>query len=623
MQKTEQKIQTVHTAFKKFSNVASYFMRVLWQVSKPLTIFLFILSLGSGLTLIAELWAMMSLINKLIEIDLSNTTVWRAMQTLLPWVLLFIGAMLIKHSIESYQPYLSKRLEENASALIKNHTFHKAMQLDLRSFETEAYYNQLENAKRAMNNQITMAIENVGFLIAGIVELLVVFVAISKSGLTFTALLIIGSIIMIVVATKASKQFVQVNYQQSPLKRQQSYWMGLSASRETAAELRLFGLGTYFLKKWKRLSDQLIDELYDARKRVAFLRIRGDLILVVLLAIMIIAIVSAGIKGTITMGALVAFLYMINRFEQAIYSVANNNEMLSEFYYKFQHIPVFLQSGKEEITSGDEAPVAMKEGIVFENVSFTYPGQSKPVLENIDLHITPGTRVALVGENGAGKSTLALLLLGLYEPTRGRIFVDGVDLTDITPAAWRHKTAAVFQNFVKYQLSARDNIAFGDIDTAEHTEKLKKSALLSGIDGVLSQLPFGYDTLLGKEYEEGKDLSGGEWQKVAIARAYFREAEILVLDEPTAALDAQSEYDVYKQFSQVSEGKTTLLISHRLGSARLADNIILLQSGKVLETGSHDKLIRQNGPYAAMYHGQAAWYQQEKGGQDGTFAKSK
>ena len=617
MQKLSDKFGNIYISMKEFREVISYFVKVIWQASKRLTIILFLLSLAGGLTLIVELWAMMSLINQLVELDFSQSTFLGTTKTLLPWVLLFIGAMLLKHSIESFRPYHSKLLEEKASAIIKNHIFSKALQLDLRSFETEEYYNQLENAKRGINNQLVRALESTGFLIASIVELIVIFVAISQSGIIFTILLIAGSIILILINIEASKQFVQVNYRQSPLKRQQYYWMSLATSRETAAELRLFGLGSYFLKKWKSLSDQLIDELNDERKRIAFLRGRGDLILIVLLAIMIIGIVSAGMKEMITVGALVAFLYMIDRFENAIYDVAGHGEMLSEFYYNLQHVPQFLQSGLKEMTTGYEAPQFIKKGIVFENVSFSYPGTSRQSLKNIDLHIEPGERIAVVGENGAGKSTLALLLLGLYRPTEGRILIDGMDLEEINPVSWRRKCAAVFQHFVKYQLSAKENIIFSNVSAINRKEKLKQVAKRSGIDDVLSQLPYGYETLLGKEYEKSHDLSGGEWQKIAITRAYFKEADILVLDEPTSSLDAQSEDEIYRQFSQVSDGKTTLLISHRLGSARLADRIILLHDGKLVETGNHEELIVQRGQYAKMYHSQATWYQRGEVRKDG------
>lgn len=608
MEKKRKNEKSIGRSWKKFAHVFAYFTRVLSQGSKLFTLLLILSSLTVGLTLLAELWAMMRLINKLVEMDLSRLTPSEAMNELLPWVLVFIGAMLVKHIIDSYQSYLAKVVEEKTTVIIKEDVFQKSLQLDLRSFETETYYNQLENAKRAMNFRLTYVLEDIGGILSSLVELVIVFTLLSQIGLIFVSSLVVGTIFMIYIVIKVGKQFVEINYRQSPLKRKQSYWMGLSTSRETAAELRLFNLGSYFLKKWKKLGEQVLDELYDGRKRLAFLRMKGDFVLFTLVAMMVIAIIISGIKGTITIGALIAFLYMINRFESAIYNVSGRLDMFTEFYNQFKYISAFLQAGEEEKTEGIEAPATIKGEIVFDDVSFSYPGRKKPVLEHVNLTIVPGERIALVGENGAGKSTLALLLLGLYAPTKGRILIDGVDLATINPASWRKKTAAVFQNFVKYQLSAADNIAFGNI---EATDSVKGAARLSGIDSVLSGLPYGYETLLGKEYEKGKDLSGGQWQKLAIARAYYRKAAVLVLDEPTAALDAQSEYDVYKQFSDVSEGKTTLLISHRLGSARLADKIILLESGKVIETGNHELLLLQQGPYAELYQLQAAWYQEE------------
>lgn len=609
MQKVVNRFNKMSVSVKVFLKVLKYFNNVLWQASKPLTIVLLILSLCSGLTLVAELWSITTLINQLIENDPVNQGFWAVMSALLPWVLIFIGAMFIKHVVQSMQPYISKQLQEKASSILKDDAFRKALSLDLHSFETEEYYNQLEKTKRAINNQLTMALESIGFMIAALVELSVIIVAISQSGILYSTLLVIGSIPLMMFNFKISKEFVRINYGQSPLKRQIRYWVDLSTSRESAAELRLFGLGTYFSETWETLSDRSIGELYAARKKFSILRVKGEIILMSLLGITIFGAVNAGVNGTITIGALVALLYMLNRFEQAISQVSSYGEMLSNFYFSFQYVPQFLQSGKEEDMSGLQAPQTIKKGIVFENVSFSYPGSSKLSLKHINLHIRPGEKVAVVGENGAGKSTLALLLLGLFQPTEGRILIDGLDLRDINPTSWREKATAIFQNFVKFQLSAEENIAFGNLLNRDDKMSLKKSAHLSGIHDVLNKLPHGYQTLLGKAYESSKDLSGGEWQKVAIARAYFREAEILVLDEPTASLDAQSEYDVYKQFSNVSKGKTAMLISHRLGSVKLADKIYYLQLGELVEEGSHEELMLEQGQYSSMYQMQAEWYQ--------------
>jgi ATP-binding cassette subfamily B protein len=247
--------------------------------------------------------------------------------------------------------------------------------------------------------------------------------------------------------------------------------------------------------------------------------------------------------------------------------------------------------------------------IHFARVTFAYPGAARPVLDEIDLILQPGERVALVGENGAGKTTLAKLLLGLYQPTAGRILIDGVDLADLDLEWWRRRAAAVFQDYVKYELTVGENIGFGDVSRLNDTPAIRTAAARSGADAVVTELPLGYQTMLGKAYDEaGHDLSIGQWQKLAIARAYLRDAAVLVLDEPTAALDARAEVEVYRRFRDMAEGKTVLLISHRLGSARLADRIIVLEHGRIVEEGSHAELVARGGRYATMYTAQAQWY---------------
>jgi len=245
----------------------------------------------------------------------------------------------------------------------------------------------------------------------------------------------------------------------------------------------------------------------------------------------------------------------------------------------------------------------------FEQVTFIYPGATKPVLDRIDLVLEPGKSIALVGENGAGKSTLAKLLLGLYKPTSGRITVDGEDLALIVPSEWRRRVAPVFQDYVKYAASARENIGFGELRRIEDTDAIAVAASKSGADEVISALPAKYETMLGKTYDDkGQDLSSGQWQKVAIARAYIRDASVLVLDEPTAALDAKMEVEVYRHFRDIARGRSVLLISHRLGSARLADRIVFLDGGKIVEDGSHPELMERGGRYAEMYRIQSGWY---------------
>ncbi len=245
----------------------------------------------------------------------------------------------------------------------------------------------------------------------------------------------------------------------------------------------------------------------------------------------------------------------------------------------------------------------------FEGVSFTYPGGDSAVLDRVDLSLRPGERVALVGRNGAGKSTFAKLLLGLYQPTSGSIIVDGQMLAEIELSEWRRNVASVFQDYMRFELTVRENVGFGDLRRIDEPAHVEAATAMAGAGDFVATLPNRYETVLGRAFDEnGQDVSAGQWQRLASARAYFRDASVLVLDEPTAALDAKAEVEVYRRFRDMSQGKSVLLISHRLGSARLADRIVFLEGGRITEEGTHDELMSRGGQYSRLYSVQAEWY---------------
>jgi ATP-binding cassette subfamily B protein len=283
---------------------------------------------------------------------------------------------------------------------------------------------------------------------------------------------------------------------------------------------------------------------------------------------------------------------------------------------RFAQFRAFLALEPEELAQHplQPAPRPLRQGVQFHAVSFTYPGTERPALDDINLVLRPGERVALVGENGAGKTTLVKLLLGLYQPTAGVITVDGVDLREIAPAAWRQEATAIFQDFARYPATALENIAYADIALlpVDESDGVPAAAVAaaeqSGAAEVIAALPQRYATLLGKEFEGGVELSSGQWQKLALARAYLRAAQIVVLDEPTAALDPRAEVEVYRQFAAAAAGRCAVFISHRLGSTRLAQRIVVLRGGRIIEEGAHLTLLEQGGEYARMFRLQASWY---------------
>ena len=253
-------------------------------------------------------------------------------------------------------------------------------------------------------------------------------------------------------------------------------------------------------------------------------------------------------------------------------------------------------------------PQPIRQGFEFQDVSFSYPGQSRVVLGNVSFSLRPGERIALVGENGQGKTTIVKLMTRLYDPTGGRILLDGVDLREYDLEQVWKEIGVIFQDFMRYDMTASENIAIGRIEDKENMFRVRSAAQKSLAEGVIRKLPNGYDQILGRRFEGGVDLSGGEWQKMALARAYLRDAQLLILDEPTAALDARSEHEVFERFAELTKGKMALLISHRFSTVKMADRILVLEGGRIAEEGNHDQLLLNKGRYAEMFEMQAASY---------------
>jgi ATP-binding cassette subfamily B protein len=584
----------------------------------PYAGFLMVSGLVSGLTPLLQIKLISGLIDALTrQAGVVSTrppaSLAQSLSPYLPWLLLLIGMRVIDWliSTDALRQYLAAELNERVRERFERRFYQKALALRLEWFESTAYYDALQRARRAMEpGAVADYLAGMQRLVSLALGCIAILWAVGRVHWLIPLVLLPGSLALVDAQLRGERAMIGVRFDLTRLQRKRDYWRRLLTERAPAAEVRLFGLGEHMVSAWRGLTDQMLGEMSVARRRSVR---RWNRILAgntVIYGGVILALLLAAARGAISAGSLVALIYVIQDYPTDIHNLSWWTGRFLKFFTELQYVARFLSLEREEPTTGLPAPALTAGGIQLEEVSFTYPGSERPALCGISLQLRPGERVALVGENGAGKSTLVKLLLGLYQPSpSGRISAAGVDLGSIAPSSWRAKVAAVLQEFGRYSLTARENIGLGRLEKLEELPAIEAAARASSAAEVIAGLPDGYETLLGKEFEGGQDLSQGQWQKLAIARAYLRGAELLILDEPASALDALAEREIYRQFLALSTGKTVLLISHRLGSARLADRILFLANGRIVEEGTHEALMATGGAYSELYALQAAWYQ--------------
>jgi ATP-binding cassette subfamily B protein len=401
-----------------------------------------------------------------------------------------------------------------------------------------------------------------------------------------------------------------LDYARTPERRELDYVRQTAASVETAKEVKIFGLSNFLINRYVRLAK----DFYAANRRLALLRASwGGLFTAIgtigyYLAYAYIA--WRTLAGEFSIGDLTFLAGSFRRLRNLLEGLLSSFSSTAGQALYLDDLFTFFEV-KPEILSPENPrpfPHPIRRGFVFENVGFRYPGAERWAVRHLSFTLHAGEILALVGENGAGKTTLVKLLTRLYDPNEGRILLDGHDLREYDLGALRGNIGVIFQDFVRYNLTAAENIAVGRIDARDDRARIERAAAQSQADGVVARLPGGYDQMIGKQFKNGVELSGGEWQKIAIARAYMREAAVLILDEPTAALDARAEYEVFRRFKELSQDKTAIIISHRFSSVRMADRILVLADGTVEAAGTHEELVSQRGRYAELFELQAAGY---------------
>lgn len=521
----------------------------------------------------------------------------------LEFALAAFGAVLGR-AIGYFDSLLADQFTRHVSVRVMSH----ASRLDLASYEDPAFYDKLERARVQATDRIAM-IQAMGAAL----QQMVAAITLSLSILYFSPWLLALLVLAVVPAFIGESHFALLGYslntRQTPVRRELDYLRILGASKESAKELKLFGLAPFVTGRYAALSDQLYDQnVALSRRRLvagAWLSLLSTSSYYTAYAYVVYRTVSGDLSwGSLQFlaGSIAGASTAIQAIFSTVASIADQSLFLTDLV-EFLKVEPRIVSRPHALP----APRPMTDGIVFERVSFAYPG-GRAVLAGLDLRISAGERIALVGENGQGKTTIVKLLTRLYDPTGGRILLDGNDLRDYRLEDLHREIGVIFQDFMRFELTARQNIAVGRIDPIPADGDIELAARKSLADAVICRLPNGYQQLLGRRFDGGVDLSGGEWQKLALARAYLRDAQMLVLDEPTAALDAPSEYEVFRRFSDLTAGKMALLISHRFSTVRMADRIVVLSNGLISEQGSHHELLARGGRYAEMFELQASNY---------------
>ncbi|MCM2310042.1 MAG: ABC transporter ATP-binding protein/permease [Steroidobacteraceae bacterium] len=585
-------------------------LELVWATSRRLSIALAILTVVAGMVPAAIAYVGALIVDAVVAaIATHGASGVVDLSTVLSYVgfegLLVAALAATQRGLSTSQSLLRAQLGQRVNEMI----LEKALTLELRHFEDSEFYDKLTRARReASTRPLSLVMRSFGLVQNGI-ALASYGILLSQFSAWAVLVLLLAGLPAFVAEAKFSGDAFRLFRWRSPETRMQMYLETVLAREDHAKEVKLFGLGSLLLDRYRAIFRKVF-------KEDRALTIRRDtwgfflgLISTAAFYAAYAWIAVSAVRGQITLGQMTMYVLLFRQGQSAVSAslasiggMYEDNLYLSTLY-DYLDTPVDTPSGAE--TAGPD-PTA---GVRFEAVSFTYPGASEPAVDGVSFHLRPGQSLALVGENGSGKTTLIKLLTRLYVPSAGRITLDGLDLADWNPTALRRRVAVIFQDFARYQLKVGENIGVGDVAHFEDEARWRAAAELATAAPFVGELPEGYQTQLGKWFKDGRELSGGQWQKIALARAFIREgADILVLDEPTAAMDARAEAQVFEQFRELARERMVILISHRFSTVRMADQILVIQGGRILERGDHEALMRLDGHYAHLFSLQARGY---------------
>ena len=584
-------------------------LRLVWQANRSATLGLAFLTLAGALLPATQAWVGKLIVDGVVA-SIKGGQSAEQVRTVFYYLILELILFLLSTALNHSRRLIQQLIQLQLANRIRADVIRKALTMELAFFEHPDFYDRLQNARREGGYKPVELINDSFQIVQNMITLISFAALMLRFSPWLVLILIATSIPSFIAETRISEQGFRLLTRRAPETRQINYLARLLTEDTAAKEIKLFNLGDTLLARYVTLFDKFFREDRSLAVRRAVAGFSLGLIATMGFYGSYAWIVWRTVQGSISLGDMTLYLSIFRQgqstFQSILAAVGNiyENNLFMANYFEFLDIkPQMALAGP-----GKKPPAALRQGVEFRAVGFRYPESDEWVLRDVDLSIKPGEKIALVGHNGAGKTTLIKLLSRLYDPTEGTILLDGVDIRELDPLALRQKIGVIFQDFVRYHLPVRENIGFGQIEAADRMDKIVESARKSGAEAMIEDLPEGYQTMLGRWFHGGHELSLGQWQRIALARAFMRDAEILVLDEPTASLDAQTEYEIFQHFKQLTDGKMAILISHRFSTVRMADRIVVIQGGRIAEIGSHEELLRRVGIYAELFSMQAEGY---------------
>jgi len=528
----------------------------------------------------------------------------------LPAIALVLGLGLLSMLLQRGGQLVQELLRDLLSNHVNEMIIERALTLDLSFYEDPQFYDMLRRAQSEASVRPLTLLTRILIIASSSTAVVSFLVLLLRFNVVITLVLVITALPSLFVQARYSREAFHLLSWRAPKLRKLAYFRQLLMSDQLAKEIKLFHLGQLLFDRYRAL----FAKFYHQNRALAVRRNLSTTLLSLLSTLgyygCYVYVIRQAIVGVLTLGDLTLYASAFQQLQSSLNGLLTGLSTLYESTLFLNNLFTFLELRPliSPSTDGRRVPDIWQEGLVFHDVSFRYPGTDKDVLHNINLSLHPRERIAFVGKNGAGKTTFVKLLCRLYDPTEGYITLDGVDLREYDMSSLQQRIGVIFQEFGRYYLSARENIGFGDIEMMDDHARVEAAAKKSGAHEIIDALPDGYDSMLGRWFDSGHQLSPGEWQKVALARAFMRDAALLILDEPTASLDASTEYEIFQQFAELTRDRAVVLISHRFSTVRMADRIVVLNDGRIVEDGAHQQLLEQGGIYATLFNMQAEGY---------------